>query len=142
MSTQEGPLTKLLRATGHTEPLAPIPTVARITEMPLAVGVPVSRSTPAAAICSCRIFEKAAGSELCPACTRKQAKRIVDDARHRQHVEAVHRETTERRLTEHDPHWRERFTDYKVAERFYRDELPKLGDGVDCGREEPRDTLR
>jgi hypothetical protein len=102
------------------------------------VGVPVSHATPADAICpTCRVFEKTTGSELCPRCLRIQANRIVAYVRHRQHVEAVHREATERRLTEHDPHWRDRFTDYKVAERYYRVELQRAGRVVHSSPYEP-----
>ncbi len=151
MSINEGPLSKLLRATGHTEPLEPLPTVQRITEAPLKVGVPVSASTPHRAICSCRIFEKERGSELCPACGRKQAARLLKSARDQQHhdsirrelaarvvdnaafsrrVQAAHQERTERRLTVVDPEWRDKFLDWTVAEVFYRLELLALPDNV------------
>lgn len=133
MSTNEGPLSKLLRATGHTEPLAPIPTVRRVTEEPLKVGTVISASTPAAAICpTCRIFEKQTGCELCPACLRRQAQRLVSDFRFRQHTQSVHEEVTGRRLDAIDPDWRERFADpeggvdFRRAESFYRLELQKL----------------
>ena len=39
------------------------------------------------------------------------------------HIEEIRKENTERRLTEIDPHWRERFHDYMAAEYFYAAEL-------------------
>ena len=53
----------------------------------------------------------------------------LDLLKHRQHTEAGHRESVERRLTELDADWRERFIDYREAERFYWRELQSVVTG-------------
>src|SRR5688572_12416985 len=55
-----------------------------------------------------------------------KAEREARLAHARRHAELVRQEITERRLTEIDPDWRERFSDWKAAELFYVKELNEV----------------